>query len=427
MTDQTYSDILNYFRDITSGTEWEGHLFAVGGCVRDEILGSEIKDVDIAVDLPNGGIEFAKWLRKKRLLAGMPILFLKFGTAKLRLRRFPEEEIELVQTRAEKYTKKTSRCPEVVSGTLQEDCFRRDFTVNTLYRNISTGEILDMTGRGIADIKRGIIRTPMNPDETFDDDPVRVLRCLRFAARFGWEIDPDTMAGLKKNVDRLGIVSRERWSAEFQKMLFGRNVRRSLGTLNELGGLAYMDPHLMEMSKKRVGTERKSLLDRGVEAVAELEDKGIDNPALRLEAFFSEIGKLRTAVTDEKGGVRYPKHGFTGSFMAAKLLRHFGVAEQTVEDVKLLMQARGEEREAREKLEKAEARRLQLEHRILTREQDAMHRTERKAEEETPDKHKKVRKPASHSRGRKASRARSSARAQSAGVSRSTDLEEGMK
>lgn len=397
MTDKTYRNILDYFRDITAGTEWEGHLFAVGGCVRDEILGAEIKDVDIAVDIPNGGIALAKWLRKKRQLAGMPVLFVKFGTAKLRLRRFPEEEIELVQTRAEKYTKKTSRCPEVVSGTLEEDCFRRDFTVNTLYRNISTGEILDMTGRGIADIRRGIIRTPMDPDETFDDDPVRVLRCLRFAARFGWTIDPDTMKGLKNNVDRLGIVSHERWSAEFQKMLFGRNIRRSLGTLNELGGLVYMDPILREMSKKKIGEQRESLLDRGVAAAIALEEKGVNNPALRLEAFFSEIGKLRTAVTDSKGNTRYPKHGFTGSFMAAKLLRHLGLEQKTVEDVKLLMQARGEEREALERLEKAEAYRRQLEQRI-----------------QAHDKSEK-------------SRAQSSARAQSDGVSKSADLDDGMK
>lgn len=397
MTDKTYRNILDYFRDITAGTEWEGHLFAVGGCVRDEILGAEIKDVDIAVDIPNGGIALAKWLRKKRQLAGMPVLFVKFGTAKLRLRRFPEEEIELVQTRAEKYTKKTSRCPEVVSGTLEEDCYRRDFTVNTLYRNISTGEILDMTGRGIADIRRGIIRTPMDPDETFDDDPVRVLRCLRFAARFGWTIDPDTMEGLKNNVDRLGIVSHERWSAEFQKMLFGRNIRRSLGTLNELGGLVYMDPILREMSKKKIGEQRESLLDRGVAAAIALEEKGVNNPALRLEAFFSEIGKLRTAVTDSKGNTRYPKHGFTGSFMAAKLLRHLGLEQKTVEDVKLLMQARGEEREALERLEKAEAYRRQLEQRI-----------------QAHDKSEK-------------SRARSSARAQSDGVSKSADLDDGMK
>lgn len=415
MTDKTYSDILEYFRQLTAGTEWEGHLFAVGGCVRDEILGSEIKDVDIAVDLPNGGIEFAKWLRNRRQLLGMPILFVKFGTAKLRLRRFPEEEIELVQTRAEKYTKKTSRCPEVVSGTLKEDCFRRDFTVNTLYRNISTGEILDVTGRGIADIRRGIIRTPMEADETFDDDPVRVLRCLRFAARFGWDIAPETMEGLEKNIDRLGIVSKERWSAEFQKMLFGRNLRQSIGKLHSLGGLKYMDPLLKEMDRKRLGQDRESLLDRGVEAVCRMEEEGIDNPTLRLEAFLSEIGKLRTAVKDSQGGLRYPKHGFTGSFMAAKLLKHFGFDPKMSEDVKLLMQLRGEEREAREHLEKAEARRRQLEQRIISG------NPAEKAAAHTPAG------PGKNHPKRKTSRAKSSARAQSDGESRSTDREEGMK
>ena len=152
MKDNTYHKILEYFRQLSEGTKWDGHLYAVGGCVRDEILGSPIHDVDIAVDLPNGGVNFAMWLFHHKYLVEMPILFRKFGTAKLRLRKFPEEEIEVVQTRAEKYTDKTSRCPEVVSGTIKEDCFRRDFTVNTLYRNIKTGEILDMTGRGVNDI-----------------------------------------------------------------------------------------------------------------------------------------------------------------------------------------------------------------------------------------------------------------------------------
>lgn len=358
MTDNTYHKILDYFRRISEGTKWDGHLYAVGGCVRDEILGSPIHDVDIAVDLPDGGVKFALWLLRHKYLMEMPVLFRKFGTAKLRLRKFPEEEIEVVQTRAEKYTDKTSRCPEVVSGTIEEDCFRRDFTVNTLYRNIKTGEILDMTGRGVHDIREGVIRTPLDPYETFDDDPVRILRCLRFAARFGWKIDEATMEALRHSVERLAIVSRERWSAEFRKMLLGRNVRDSLGVLAEIDGLKYMNQLMREMSETVPEPGDKTLLEMGVDAVCKLEEEGIDDEAQRFAAFFGNVGMLRTAVRDKSGVMRYPRHEHIGGLMAGRLLKHIGVDKALAEEVKSIIQGRGE---VRRKKERATRHRAMLE------------------------------------------------------------------
>ena len=284
-----------------------------------------------------------------------PVLYIKFGTAKLRLRRFPDEEIELVQTRAEKYTDKTSRCPEVVSGSIKDDCFRRDFTVNTLYRNIKTGEILDLTGEGIRDIREGVIRTPMDPYETFDDDPVRMLRCLRFAARFGWRIDEATMEALRKDIDRLSIVSRERWSAEFRKMLMGRNIRKSLGELCRLGALKYMNPLVREMSEKRIEPDWMSLLELGIEDAARLEEEGIDDPAQRLAAFFGRLGMLRTEVKDRHGVVRYPRHEHIGGNMAAKFLRHMGVDKDLAGEVRRIIQEKGEVRLKAERQRKREA------------------------------------------------------------------------
>lgn len=355
MTDDTYHRILEYFRSISEGTKWEGHLYAVGGCVRDEILGAPIHDVDIAVDIPNGGVDFAMWLLRHKYLVEMPVLFRKFGTAKLRLRKFPDEEIEVVQTRSEKYTDKTSRCPEVVSGTIKEDCFRRDFTVNTLYRNIQTGEILDMTGRGVHDIKEGIIRTPLDPYETFDDDPVRILRCLRFAARFGWKIDEATMEALKKSVERLAIVSRERWSAEFRKMLFGRNVKDSLGVLCEIGGLKYMNQLMREMSETIPEPGDKTLLEMGIEAVVRLEEEGVDDEAKRLAAFFGNVGMLRTAVRDKTGLMRYPRHEHIGGLMTGRLLKQMGMDKSLAEDVRDIIQGKGEVRRQKERSRKIEA------------------------------------------------------------------------
>lgn len=355
MTNRHYHQILDYFKGIIKSTKWEGHLYAVGGCIRDEILGTEIHDIDIVVDLPNGGVLFTRWLGRRRQLAGQPIFFLKFGTAKMRLRRFPDDEIELVQTRAERYTDKTSRCPEVVSGDIREDCFRRDFTVNTLYRNISTGEILDMTGQAVSDIKEGVIRTPMDSNKTFDDDPVRILRCLRFAARFDWKIDESTMDALEANIERLAIVSRERWASEFQKMLFGKNVRRSLGTLARLGGFRYMNPIVREMSLKCPYDGDKSILEMGIDDVVRLEEEGETSPSKRLAAFFGYVGMLRAEVRDRNGALRYPRHEHTGAAMTSKLMRQLKIDKAVSELAVDIMEEKGELRRITERQRKIDA------------------------------------------------------------------------
>lgn len=354
MTLQTYNDILEYLKSLIRNTVWENHLYAVGGCVRDEFLGREINDVDLAVDLPDGGVKFATWLLKYRKTTGKPVFFRKFGTARIRLRRFPDQEIELVQTRAEKYSDHSSRCPEVVSGDIKDDCFRRDFTVNTLYRNISTGEVLDITGRAFQDMREGVLRTPLDPYETFDDDPVRILRCLRFAARFNWRVDPAVMEALRKSVGRLTIVSRERWNAEFTKMLLGRNVRKSLGVLNEIGGLRLMNQTMFEMSVKIPYPGCPTLLESAVEAVASLDDEGVDDPVMRFAAFFGNIGMLRTGVVDRNGELRYPRHEHTGALMAKRILRRMRVGENLAHEVGEIMRKKGDERMRLEKQRRME-------------------------------------------------------------------------
>lgn len=210
-------------------------------------MGFEIKDLDLAVDLPNGGVRFARWLQKSKLTIGHPIFFLKYGTAKLRLRRFPDDEIELVQTRKEQYTKETSRCPEVAFGSIEEDCYRRDFTVNSLYYDLTNRRMVDITGLGIPDMKAGRLRTPMDPDETFNDDPVRILRGLRFAIRFNWKLDPDVYEAMLRHIGRLTIVSRERVHTELCKMLNGPDPVAMMNTLRQTGALEVMIPELAEL------------------------------------------------------------------------------------------------------------------------------------------------------------------------------------
>lgn len=328
MKTQLYNDICRYLRDFVRQTEWEGHIFAVGGCIRDEILGLEIKDIDIAVDIPGGGVGFAKWLHKKNLTKGRPIYFEKYGTAKLTLRRFPNDEIETVQTRAEKYTKETSRCPEVVAGTIEDDCYRRDFTVNTLYRDLSTDRVLDITGHGVEDIRAGVLRTPMNPEITFDDDPVRILRCLRFAARFGWEIEPEVMEALLHNIPRLEIVSKERHRTELGKMLSGPNPVKALELLQETGATQYMLPLLRELASD------KELWGKALQTVGNV---GSADLPLRMAALLYDSGKLRAHAVNKRGQTIFTGHDTVGADMVRRALRGAKFEPSVYEEVSRLV------------------------------------------------------------------------------------------
>ena len=219
MTHELYIQICNYLQDIIEGTEFENHLFSVGGCVRDEFLSHEIKDIDLCVDLPDGGIDFANWLYEKGLLTHEPVVYPTYGTAMFCLKEFPDVELEAVQTRKEQYKDRNSRNPEVVFGSIEEDCKRRDLTINSLYYDISRNVYLDLTGNGYHDISDHIIRTAGDPDIVFTDDGLRILRTIRFSSRYNWDIDPNTYEGMKRNVDRLSIITKERIQDEFNKML----------------------------------------------------------------------------------------------------------------------------------------------------------------------------------------------------------------
>lgn len=232
---EKFEKICTYLAEQIKGTELEGHVFAVGGCIRDSLLGLEIKDIDLAVDLPNGGLKLAELLKEKKALSRDFVFFEAYSVVNFVLKEFPEMELEAVQTRKEKYEDKTSRNPVTAFGSIEEDCYRRDLTINSLYKNISTGEILDITGYGIIDLQNGVIRTPLEPEDTFDDDPLRMLRVVRFAARFAYTIEKDVYDAIVKMKSRLNIVSWERTHDEFVKMLKNKNTDVAIRLLAQTG------------------------------------------------------------------------------------------------------------------------------------------------------------------------------------------------
>lgn len=311
MTKQDYEEILQYLREVIAGTSWEGKVYTVGGCLRDALMGHDIHDVDLAVNVPDGGVLFPLWLEEQGLLLQPPTLYRRFSSSRLKLKAFPQHEIEVVQTRREQYTDANSRNPEVCFGTIQDDCERRDLTINSLYQNVSTGELLDLTGRGVDDITHHRIQTPMAPDDTYSDDPIRILRTIRFAVRYGWDIPKEVWDAMKANGQRIKIVRRPRVATEFEKIMASNDPAKLLRMMKDLGVIFKVMPELCHLYRVKDQSYRKilgpnaklpTLWDLAVEA---LEKAG---PTLeeRFAALFSQFHRIRIPYTeaDRKGNRR---------------------------------------------------------------------------------------------------------------------------
>ena len=145
MTREEFKKITEYIGSIIKGTSFENHIFAVGGSIRDLCMGNDIKDIDLVIDLPHGGVDFANWCKEQGYTKTV-VIYETYGTAMFKFKQFPGEEIECVMTRGEKYEDKESRNPVTVFADINEDAIRRDLTINALYYNVSTGEILDLVG-----------------------------------------------------------------------------------------------------------------------------------------------------------------------------------------------------------------------------------------------------------------------------------------
>jgi len=218
------------------GSVFAGNTYIVGGAVRDHLLGSkEIWDFDLTVELPNGGIRLAKHLRGWFLPYSSRMNH-TFGTARLDC---SEYILDLNGTRKERYTGK-SRYPIISYGSLLDDVYRRDFTINSLLIEVFSGELIDLCGQGQSDLERGIIGTLREPDIVLTEDPLRVLRAVRFAARFGFRFAQDLEIALKTSAPLVKKLSRPAQKRELQLMRQDGHAARARQIMQDLGIL----PHL---------------------------------------------------------------------------------------------------------------------------------------------------------------------------------------
>ena len=296
--------------EIIKGTKWENNVFAVGGCVRDKLMGKPIKDIDLAITYPNGGIEFANWICKETYcykLDSNPCVFPKYGTAKFNIRSIEAIErvdIECVQTRKEQYKSTESRNPETCYGNIIEDAFRRDLTINALYLNLSKMTVWDVTEKGLDDLHNQIIRTPSVPDIIFKDDPLRLLRVIRFASRFNWGIEKDTWLGMVKNAYRIDIISKERIKDELCKMMECDTPSVAIKRLDGCGLLDKILPEIYRLKGVKQGVQHFG--DVYEHTLATL-DKTHPVALHRLAALFHDCGKPATFMV-KQGAIHFYNH-----------------------------------------------------------------------------------------------------------------------
>ena len=336
MTEKDFTKIVHFIAGAIKGTQFENHVFCVGGCVRDQIMNNPIKDIDMCVDIENGGIALAEYMRDNGYTDGSVVIYPTYGTAMFRLVEFPDKEIEVVQTRGEQYHDKDSRNPVTTFAPIEEDCIRRDLTINALYRNVSTGEVLDLTGKGLQDIKDGVCRVTNNePDVVFVDDPLRILRVIRFACRYNFQIERFTLYAMIRKSSRLEIISQERITDEFNKMLTTDNPVRALRLLRDIDAMKYVIPELEEtygmgQNAYHFGTVWEHTL-KVMENVAS--DGSVAYLPVRLACVLHDIGKIKTRTVGEDGRVHFYEHEFVGAKLAAEIMSRMRYSNDIIEEV----------------------------------------------------------------------------------------------
>ena len=307
------------FAKITETADEKGcECYLVGGYVRDLFLERPTNDIDVVV--VGSGIEMAEALTQKLGRGAHLAVFRNFGTAQVKWRG---REVEFVGARKESYTH-DSRKPIVENGTLEDDQNRRDFTINAMAVCLNSqrrGELIDPFD-GLLDLRDGIIATPLDPDVTFSDDPLRMMRCVRFATQLRFVIEEETFDALERNKERISIISAERIIDELNKIMKTPMPSRGFVELHRCGLLTIILPELavLDCVETRNGRSHKNNFYHTLEVLDTVASQS-DNLYLRWAALLHDIGKPRSKRWEPTVGWTFHNHNYLGEKMIAPLFR----------------------------------------------------------------------------------------------------------
>ena len=329
----------DFVKQTIKGTEWEGKVYAVGGYVRDLVRGADAKDLDIVVDAPNGGITFAEWITKKigaYKPDSNPVIFPKFLTAQFRLtgithngQDLSDYKLESVAPRAEVYNDPNSRKPEVVQTDLKGDASRRDLSINALYKNISTGQILDPSGMGLDDLKNKVLKPAGDPDKIYQEDALRLLRIVRFYAKMGYSIPGNILRSVKRNAPRLESISEERIQEELNKMLMTTEPEKAIKLLKVTGLLDYVIPEFKAAYRMQQNKfHHRDVFGHTLDVLSNTQPVLVQ----RLMGLFHDIGKTVTkSVTPT--GVHFYGHEMAGEKITKDVMRRLKYPNELIDAV----------------------------------------------------------------------------------------------
>jgi poly(A) polymerase len=309
------------FKTLSEVVTYENvQAYVIGGWVRDCLLKRDHPEKDIDIVVIGNGIEIARKAARKINPGTKISVFKNFGTAMFRNNEF---EIEFVGARKESYDR-NSRKPIVENGTLQDDQARRDFTINALAISLNEetfGNFLDPFG-GVEDLKKKIIRTPLDPDKTFSDDPLRMMRAIRFACQLNFTIEENTFNSIKKNADRIKIVSGERIVTELNKILMCNHPSKGFLLIEKSGLLRIIFPELDNLKgvETKEGKAHKDNFHHSIKVLDNI-SKRTDNLWLRWAALLHDIAKPVTKKYLPETGWSFHGHEFAGSKMVPVIFR----------------------------------------------------------------------------------------------------------
>lgn len=298
--------------------ELDVRAFVIGGYVRDVILGRECKDIDIVVE--GSGIELAKKVASKLEKGTHVNIFKNFGTAMIHLE---DIELEFVGARKESY-RDHSRKPLVEDGTIQEDQERRDFTINALAVALhsESDEIIDPFG-GLEDIRNKILRTPLLPDQTYSDDPLRMMRAIRFSSQLGFQIEAESFASISRNKERIRIVSKERIADELNKIVLSPIPSVGFNHLFDTGLLHIIFPEMAALFGVDI-VQGKGHKDNFYHTLQVLDNISLhtENLWLRWAAILHDIAKPATKRFEQDHGWTFHGHEDKGARMVPHIFRN---------------------------------------------------------------------------------------------------------